>query len=336
MRRLLALVAILSAAPLTVLGQPPPTTAIHGRVVADDSGDPIRNARVGSGDGENAAVALTDADGRFTLAPVTADLRDISAAKTGYSTTSTPAADGVEIRLTKSGAITGRALDDAGDPIPLMMVVAERVVRAGARVRFERAASVVTDDLGEYRLFGLPAGEYVVGAAGGRAFQGNGTTPVAPPPGQPPHNYYPRAETPEQAQPIAIGAGEEKPGVDLTIALPPQGAPSLTVGPPGSTPPQSNGGGVIQGRVTGADGRPLRRARVQLASSDDLFSPYATFTDDEGRYEFRNLRPGSYLVRAVTLGGSPATYGQRDPSDLVTQVQPKVRRDLVVAAAARA
>ena len=292
------------------------TIPIHGRVLAAESGDPIRNARVASGGGPEAAVTLTDADGRFTLAPVTADVRELSASKTGYNTTSARAADDVEIRLAKSGAITGRVLDDAGDPVPLTSIVAERIVRTGGRVTFERAASVVTDDLGEYRLFGLAAGEFVVGAAGGRTFQGNGTTPVDPPPGQPPHNYYPHAGSHEQAEAISIGAGEEKPGIDLTVALPPAGPQPLTAGPAAATPsPRPGGSGVIQGRVVRADGRPVRRAHVQLASGEDLFSPSATSTDDDGRYEFRNLPPGTYLVRAVVPGASATAFGQRDSSD---------------------
>ena len=289
-----------------------PSTTIHGRVLAADTGDPIRNARVGTGGEPDAPVALTDAEGRFALASVPAERHELSVAKTGYAAGSGGATDGVEIRLDKGAAITGRALDDTGDPIPLMLVVAERVVRAGTGVTFQRVASVATDDLGEYRLFGLAAGEYVVGAGGGRSFQGNGATPIIVSPGQPPHNYYPRAETPAQAQAIRIAAGEEKPGIDLTVALPPFAAQ-----PPSGAPPMPRFGGsaVIRGRVIRADGRPIRRARVQLASGEDLFSPYAISTDDDGRYEFGNLRAGTYLVRANALGGNAATYGQRNPAD---------------------
>ena len=44
----------------TVHAQTPAPTTIRGRVVADDSGDPIRNARVGTAEGSEAVAALTD------------------------------------------------------------------------------------------------------------------------------------------------------------------------------------------------------------------------------------------------------------------------------------
>lgn len=106
--------------------------------------------------------------------------------------------------MTKGGAITGRVLDDVGDPMPLMTVVAERLTRVGGCVSFERATTVETDDLGEYRLFGLAAGELVVATAGGRTATATSPIPISRN-SLAPHNYYPHAVTPEQAQPIPIG-----------------------------------------------------------------------------------------------------------------------------------
>src|SRR5271154_5545517 len=110
MRRALALIALLGAVPLTVFAQPPTTTMIRGRVVSDESGDPICNARVGLAEGVEAVAALTDAEGRFTLTPVPADQRDLFTAKTGYVRSTTPVSADVEIRLVKGGMITGRVL----------------------------------------------------------------------------------------------------------------------------------------------------------------------------------------------------------------------------------
>jgi protocatechuate 3,4-dioxygenase beta subunit len=87
--------------------------------------------------------------------------------------------------------------------------------------------------------------------------------------------------------------------------------------PPAAPPPlaRSSTSGVIQGRVLRADGIPLRRARVQLESVAHLFAPSVALTDDDGRYEFRNLRPGSYLLSAATFGSAPVVLGQRSASD---------------------
>src|SRR3954464_15721631 len=73
----------------------PPTT-IHGRVLADETGDPLRNARIG---GTGAVRVVTDADGRFAIAVPAGRPDNLSAAKTGYVTAMAPASDGVEFRL---------------------------------------------------------------------------------------------------------------------------------------------------------------------------------------------------------------------------------------------
>ena len=77
MQRVALATVILSAIALTARAQPPrenpsasipQTRTFSGRVVADESGDPIANARVSvSATGPGAPVVLTDRAGRFTL-----------------------------------------------------------------------------------------------------------------------------------------------------------------------------------------------------------------------------------------------------------------------------
>jgi carboxypeptidase family protein len=56
------------------------------------------------------------------------------------------------------------------------------------------------------------------------------------------------------------------------------------------------GTGIIRGRVVAADTRaPIRRAIVTIYGTT---TSEAVYTDARGRYEMRNLAPGSYLVRA--------------------------------------
>src|SRR5690348_1314853 len=61
----------------TAAGGPPPTATIRGRVIAGDSGQPLRKAEVrlyptdGNGLREN-RVAATDADGRYEFTAVAA------------------------------------------------------------------------------------------------------------------------------------------------------------------------------------------------------------------------------------------------------------------------
>jgi protocatechuate 3,4-dioxygenase beta subunit len=282
---------------------------IHGRVVADDTGDPIRNACVAFDAGLDAPSVLTDAEGRFTLSRAQAAQKRLVALKTGYVTTTIESSDGAEFRLSRSGAITGRVLDDLGEPMPLMNVVAERIRREGDRVTFERVASVETDDLGEYRLFGLAAGEFVVATAPGRLGTQTSSVPIAPD-RLVLRNYYGPADAPERARPVHVDAGGEVPGIDFTFALPAFATlplPALPQVRPGAS-------AIIRGRFLRESGLPVRRGRVYLAPADGQSAPYQANTDDDGRYEFRNLLPGTYQLNAATLGNDRAVYGPHGAS----------------------
>src|SRR3989442_8053887 len=141
---------------------------VRGRVVADDSGDPLRNAIVTLEADANVGPVLTDAEGRFTIEGAPRGLHTVSVSKTGYAAADLRLPDGVEIRLLRGSAISGRVLDDFGEPSMLRTVVAERLVHVEGRVDFTQQATVETDDTGAYRLVGLPPGEFVLAVAGGR------------------------------------------------------------------------------------------------------------------------------------------------------------------------
>jgi hypothetical protein len=324
-KRVIALVVVLSAAQ-PGQSQPPrdpsllspalsATATIRGRVVAADSAEPIRNASVKLDDEADAPAVLSDAEGRFTLTRVPAGRHMLSVAKTGYATTvyfggrQRPIAvsqgavfNAADIRLPKGAAIAGRVLDDLGAAFPLMAVVAERREHLSLDAT---KTTVETDDTGAYRLFGLAAGRYVVATAGGRAMRTAAPIPAGLPAAGS-MKYYPNDTTEERAQVIVLAAGDEVSGIDFTRTLP--------VLPP-QPPPRVSASGVIRGRVVRADGVPLRRARVQLASADNLFTPYVVPTDDDGRYEVRGLRAGFYVLSAAALGSQPVARGQRRPRE---------------------
>ena len=189
-------------------------------------------------------------------------------------------------------------------------MLAERVVSTAGSVRIEQVAAVETDDRGEYRLFGLPAGRFVVAMLAGRTFDVNSTAPMPIPSSMlpPPGHFYPNAATAEQAEPIAIASGDDVVGINPTIALPPSGM--LT---PQATPSaRTVAGGIIRGRVARADGRPLRRARVRLSSDDTLPAPSVMSTDDDGRFEFRGVKAGVYRVAATSLSFQTVKFGRND------------------------
>jgi hypothetical protein len=155
----LAGVVLLSAA--AVLAQSTPLV-IHGRVLASDNDRPLRRALVTL---TGTRPALTDDEGRFALE--VADLSvSFTVSKAGYASTGfTPprrptANRELLFRIARGGVISGRILDSNGEPAVGSKVIArlEGPATGDAATAFEAEA----DDLGEYRISGLPEGRYAV------------------------------------------------------------------------------------------------------------------------------------------------------------------------------
>jgi hypothetical protein len=67
----------------------------------------------------------------------------------------------------------------------------------------------------------------------------------------------------------------------------------------------------VRGIVTNAvTGEPLRKAYVRLMPASDTANVRPTVTDEEGRFAFKDIRPGSYTLEAEHQGFIEAKYGE--------------------------
>ncbi len=264
--------------------------AITGRVVADSTGDPIRNARVTLLPGpQPPAVALTDGEGRFSVtAP--AGRYSVVASKTGYArgeATSVVAGQAIQVRLKKGAAISGKVLDESGDPIVGVRVAALAGLARDART----IGSADTDDRGEYRVGSLPEGGLIVSVTTSGAKGPNKTT------------YHPAAATPGEAHEVRLEPGENRLAVDIVV---PYGQlshmPVVTMGPIFvlEQSPAQAAASVIRGRAVSTDGRPISTAQVFLRASPRADS--RTTTDHEGQFEFGELAAGRFAISVVKPG----------------------------------
>ena len=330
---------ILGAIALSARAQPPresasppapPKRVLTGRVLTNETGDPIANARVAlAPSGQGTPVVLTDHDGRFALkAPLTR--ATIAASKSGYSrreVTSTLQDESIEIRLSRGAAISGRVRDEFGDPVVGARIVAE-AFRAG-----KNAAAVATaeaDDRGEYRLGSLgPEAVVIAVVTDGRLVRvnldGGGVAMMT----TTNEFYYPDGATPADAQAFALRPGEERPSIDFVIPAKPSGADGsgdvIVIGPNGAfapSPARSDAPavppptGVIRGRVVSTDGRPIPRAQVRLlsmpppgaaagaGSTRTVPTNTAVTSDDDGRFEFSEIAAGLFRMLANKTGYS--------------------------------
>src|SRR5262245_41966621 len=80
--------------------------------------------------------------------------------------------------------------------------------------------------------------------------------------------------------------------------------------------------GAIRGRISAGDsGRPLRRAQITLATSAGGGPPRTTNSNPQGRYEFKDLPPGRYILTVRRAGYLSLQYGQRRPGDQARPIQ---------------
>ncbi len=87
---------------------------------------------------------------------------------------------------------------------------------------------------------------------------------------------------------------------------------------PGEEAPK--GTAVLKGVVVAADtGAPIRRAQVRAVAPDTGDNRMAT-TDEQGRFEIRELVGGRYSITASKGGFVTLQYGQRRPSERGTAV----------------
>ncbi|MEP7116390.1 MAG: carboxypeptidase-like regulatory domain-containing protein [Acidobacteriota bacterium] len=102
-----------------------------------------------------------------------------------------------------------------------------------------------------------------------------------------------------------------------------QSGVSSQVTPPRMTPgqPAATGTAVLSGIVVAGDtGTPIRRVQVRASTADGK-GDHVVLTDDQGRFELRELAGGRYTVTASRTGFLSLQYGQRRPGERGTPVE---------------
>lgn len=192
-----------------------------------------------------AQQAKTDATGRFQLADVPPGDYVVRAQLEGYfgpatngtypafasqniSVDAQQATPEVSLTLVRGGSISGRVRDADGKLA--MNVNVSAGVAAQGNATASPTVSRTTDDRGEYRLFGLPPGEYYVAAGGigttaagayrlyfaGHATQGHAVNTWVSHPGQP-QTFFPNGSSLNEGKVITLREGEEVVGVDIMM-----------------------------------------------------------------------------------------------------------------------
>lgn len=287
------------------------TSIIRGRVVTADTGAPIRrvNIRAFSGELRESRATSTDGNGRYELKDLPAGRWELTASKAGFVTlrfgqrrpfeAGRPIELGedetmarADFALPRGAAITGRIVDEYGDPVAGARVQVSRFQAfQGTRRLVPAGMGDQTDDTGAFRLYGLSPGEYYVSATlrGGFIDDSNDTTGYAP-------TYYPGTGNLAEAQRIGVSLGQE--AANISFAL----LPTRTV--------------RVSGRVVDSQGRPLSSGFVMLVESIETSAEIGMMSRGGGRvradgsFTVANVTPGSYTLQVGSgpMGGDDAEF----------------------------
>jgi hypothetical protein len=125
----------------------------------------------------------------------------------------------LDVVMLPGAAITGRVLNEDGEPMQYVGVAAMRYTYTILGRRLSQVSTANSDDKGDYRLFGLQPGSYLVVADPGRAAFMNGTGFAQSVPTSTNDSkansmvysakYYPNELSPDQASPVVLKAGDE-------------------------------------------------------------------------------------------------------------------------------
>jgi hypothetical protein len=189
--------------------------------------------------------------------------------------------DGVVVRLTPHSVITGRLTDEHGDPVAFAQVQAVGYRYSRGRRQMTSFGAASTNDLGDYRIFGLPPGRYYVratyqqGIVSAQSADQTDTQDYVP-------TYYPHGTDPGMASLLEAKPGAQLGGIDFALSR----IHSLH----------------IRGRINGALPSGLTTLRLVPASRPEMSDMNHTYvTDSRGYFDISGLLSGNYTLMASEL-----------------------------------
>jgi hypothetical protein len=160
------------------------TASIEGVVVRSGTADGIARAKVTLNPSQSsvgAQAVIVDGDGKFAFRSLAAGQYRLSVTKDGYvsseygqrgpngsgvaiTLTAQQHATDIRIGMTSTGAIGGRIVNRYGEPVGNANVQALRYTYQDGRRVLNSVQTARTNDRGEYRLFWMTPGQYIVSA----------------------------------------------------------------------------------------------------------------------------------------------------------------------------
>jgi carboxypeptidase family protein len=318
-----------------------PPASLEGQIVNAITGEPIKRANVllfptnQPRPDASSSMTTSDANGHFAMTNVAPGTYMLRAERTGYVSASYGARDAtrpgtaitlapsqalkeIAFRLQPHAVVSGRILDEDGEPMANVQVQVLTPRYMQGKKQLMPAGGGSTNDLGEYRVFGLAPGKYYVSAT----YQSNGMGYMAVDrsanankmdEGYAP-TYYPGSNDFSAAVAVPVAAGRPVTNIDMKLIR------VRTV--------------RVRGKVTNPLGSGPGRTMVMLAPRDtagfnmfgrNLGAPQGR----DGKFEIRGVTPGAYNLMAQYFDGTtryssriPVNVGNGNLEDVDVTLQP--------------
>jgi hypothetical protein len=315
--------------------------AIEGQAINAQTGEGVRNAiiiltRTDAGSSNNRPSSYTtksDADGKFGMKEIEPGHYRLAANRNGYvngiygvtspgrpgttiSLEKQQHATGLVLKLTPHGVITGRIVDEDGEPVVNAHVsLSSYHYDRGHKQLTPSGGGAGTNDLGEYRIFGVAPGKYYLSVAP------NSDIPIdaidRSPTGAASEAYvalyYPGTPDASAAAQLEVAPGGQLRGIDMRLTK------TRTV--------------HVKGHVTHAmSGRPGIQLFLSPRNFGGSYGPYRqTRADAAGNFDIPGVVAGAYTLTASGSEGNvpdqarvPIDVGSGDVEGLNLVIGPGV------------
>jgi len=284
---------------------------IEGHVANLLSGEPVRRASVTlqpSGVDGKTTATMSDARGGFHFEGLEPGIYTLSAERTGFLRQEygarRPFSAGapivvaarqdikdIDLKLTPQSVISGKVLDEEGDPVENVTIQVLLPVGRGSSRRLQKIDDTETNDRGEFRIPGLGPGTYILAADRpdadfGRDQSGQAEEEYVP-------TFYPGVTELLSAVPVQLVAGQETSGRDFQLR---------------------------KAKVYRLSGRVVRAGssqNIQLtllprdpAKPMTSFAPLHTTMRPDSSFAMRGVQPGSYDLTAMRMEGRQQLLGR--------------------------
>ncbi len=283
------------------------------------------------------ATTTTNAEGKFSMKDIEPGQYRFSVEKAGFvrsqygatasnrqGTTLTlvkgQSMKDIEFRVQPHAVITGRVFDEDGDPVPWAQVqlLSYRTMQGKRQLMPSGGAS--TNDLGEYRMFGIGPGRYYISVSQrpfGMAVSGVDRSAVQVPDESYPTTYYPGTVDVSGATRVNVAVGATLQGMDIPL--------------------RKVRAFRIRGRVTGvaSGARGGEVSVIPKGTSEfmafSMMRNSSVWRGPSGEFELRGVRPGTYTVRAMSFESGKQSTGretvevtERDVENVTITISPGV------------